>query len=140
MSQKIRDLMTKKLVTLQPEATLVDAARKMKENDIGSVLLTNSDGKLAGLLTDRDIVVRALAEGKDVRSTRVQDVVSSNPQTLAPDDGVDRAVTLMREKSVRRLPVVEAGRPVGVVSLGDLAQIRSPHSPLGQISSATPNR
>jgi len=140
MTQKIRDLMTKRLVTVKPESTLADAARKMKENDVGSVLLTSPDGRLTGLLTDRDIVVRGLASGKDARSTKVEEVVSTTPQTLSPEDDVDRAVRLMSEKSVRRLPVLEEGRLVGVVSLGDLARLRDPQSALGQISSAAPNR
>jgi CBS domain-containing protein len=93
------------------------------------------------VVTDRDLVVRALAEGADISSKSVQEVCSTETVTVSPDDDVDRAIQLMRERAIRRLPVVEEeDRPVGVVSLGDLAVERDPHSALGDISAAHPNQ
>jgi CBS domain-containing protein len=136
MARTVREVMTSDPVTLEAESTLVDAARAMQRHDIGDVLVTRN-GQLHGILTDRDIVVRAIAEDRP-SSSRVGDIVSADPMTVSPDDPVDRAIGLMRDNAIRRLPVVEGGRPVGIVSLGDLAEDRDPQSVLGQISSASP--
>jgi CBS domain-containing protein len=121
--------------------TVARAARVMREQDIGDVLVAY-DCDLFGVLTDRDIVVRALAEGRDPESTTVGSVCTPPPvATLSPDDTTDLAVELMRRYAVRRLPVVERGGcPVGMVSLGDLATTEDPHSALEDISKAVPNR
>ena len=110
----------------------------MRDEEVRGVLVIQ-DGKLCGLLTDRDIVVRAVAEGRDPSKTQVGEVASTDVATLAPDQDVGEAIRLMREKHVRRLPVVEGGRPVGIVSLGDLAVERDPDSVLADISAAPPN-
>jgi len=139
MPQQIREVMTKNPVTLPATASLIDAARKMKENDIGDVIVMKDPTHLCGIVTDRDIVVRAIADGKDPSRITLQEVCSSDVTTLAPTDPVDKAVQLMRDKAVRRLPVIENGKPVGIVSLGDLAQNRDPQSCLGEISASRPN-
>jgi CBS domain-containing protein len=134
----IRDVMTPHPWTVSPATPLVEAARIMRKNDIGDVLVTEG-GHLWGILTDRDIVVRALAEGLDPAATAVAEVCSREVTTVAPDDSVARAVTLMREKAIRRLPVVEEESVVGIVSIGDVAVARDRRSCLGDISAAPPN-
>jgi len=91
-------------------------------------------------VTDRDVVIRAIAEGKEPFSTALADICSKELSTVSTTDSIDYAVQLMRQKALRRLPVVENGHPVGMVSLGDLAQNRDPQSALGEISAARPNR
>jgi CBS domain-containing protein len=138
MAQHVRELMTKDPVTLPPSATLQDAARAMKDQDIGDVIVFEDD-RIGGIVTDRDIVIRAVAEGRDPSQATLQGVVSGDVVTVTPDDSVATAIRLMRDHAVRRLPVVEEGRPVGVVSIGDLAVERDPDSALADISAAEPD-
>jgi CBS domain-containing protein len=139
MAERIRDVMTPDPQTL-PESTLVRvAAETMRANDIGDVIVSDDDGRITGILTDRDIVVRVVAEGRDPRATRIGDIASRELTAVEPDDPVDRAVDLMRERAIRRLPVVDHGKPVGIVSIGDLALERDPDSALADISAAPPN-
>jgi CBS domain-containing protein len=135
--RKVRDIMTNNPVTLSKDTPVVEAARKMKQQDIGDIVVTDN-GSMCGIVTDRDIVIRAIADAKDPKSTRLGDICTKNLVTVAPDEDVDRAVELMRSHSIRRLPVLENGRPVGIVSLGDLAMERDPQSVLGQVSTAAP--
>jgi CBS domain-containing protein len=140
MAQQVREVMTRDPVAVPPQTPLVEVARRMRDENIGDVLVIEDD-HLRGVVTDRDLVVRGLAEGADISSKPVQEVCSTETVTVSPDDDVDRAIQLMRERAIRRLPVVEEGdRPVGVVSLGDLAVERDPHSALGDISAADPNQ
>ena len=134
----IRDVMTPEPVTVAATTTLEQAARHMRDAGIGNVIVLEGE-LITGILTDRDIVVRAVAEGRDPGQTRVGEVASRELTTITPDETVDAAVALMRERSIRRLPVVESGRPIGIVSLGDLAIERDPESCLGEISAAPPN-
>jgi CBS domain-containing protein len=139
VAQQVREIMTSRdLATVSPQASVVDVARLMREKDVGDVLVVDGD-RLSGIVTDRDLVVRVLAEGEQIGGKHAQDACSGEVVAVSPDDEVDTAVRLMREKSVRRLPVVEGGRPVGVVSLGDLAIERGPDSALGDISAAKSN-
>jgi CBS domain-containing protein len=94
---------------------------------------------VSGIVTDRDIVVRGVAEGRDADSTQVSDVCTSGVETIDPSASVDDALRLMREHDIRRLPVTKNGRPVGILSLGDLAVEREPESTLADISAATPD-
>ena len=138
MAQSIREIMTADPRTVEPSATLRDAARQMSQDDIGAVLVVEN-GTLAGILTDRDIVVRAIAEGRDPSSTTVGEVASRDVASLTPDQSVDDAIRLVREQNVRRIPVVQDGRPAGIVSIGDLAIERDSDSALADISSEPPN-
>ncbi|MFD8995835.1 CBS domain-containing protein [Streptomyces abikoensis] len=138
MGRKIRDIMTGVPVTVGPQMTVAEVARRMRDEDIGAVLVAE-EGRLRGLVTDRDLVVRVLAEG-GAQDRTVADACSEELVSVGPDDEVEDAVRLVREHAVRRLPVVEGDRPVGIVSLGDLAIERDPGSALGQISSAEPNQ
>jgi CBS domain-containing protein len=135
----VREAMTAEPICLTSNTTLIDAAAQMREYDIGDVLITEQD-RILGVLTDRDIVVRALADGKDPARTTAGEIASSHLVTVAPDDPVGRAVQLMRENAVRRLPVCQDGRPVGIVSIADLAVEQDPHSALADISAAPANR
>jgi CBS domain-containing protein len=138
MAQTVRDVMTQNVVTLPRTAPLRDAARRMKEADIGDVIVMN-DGGMCGVVTDRDIVVRAIAEGKDPDSAKLEEICSHEIVTVGPDDPVDRAVQLMRQRAIRRLPVVEGEKPIGIVSLGDLAIELDETSGLADISAADSN-
>ena len=139
MAERIGDVMTTNPQTLPESTTVREAAEAMRANDIGDVVVVDDNGKLSGILTDRDIVVRVVAEGRDPRTTRIGDIASRELTAVSPDDPVDRAVQLMRDKAIRRLPAVDKGKPVGIVSIGDLALDRDPGSALADISAAPPN-
>ncbi len=138
MAQSIRDVMTTHPVTLPATSSVVDAARVMRDSDIGNVIVME-DGQVCGIVTDRDITVRGVAEGRNISRLKLADICSRVLTTLSPMDSVEDAVRLMREKAIRRLPVIEGGKPVGLVSLGDLAMTQDPHSALGHISAAPAN-
>ncbi|MEI5097609.1 CBS domain-containing protein [Streptomyces sp. PmtG] len=135
MAEYVRQVMTPGVVTVGPDASLVEAAQLMRAQGIGDVLVA-SGGRVLGVLTDRDITLRAVADGADPLTVSAQAVCTPNPVVVAPDDDVAAAVGLMRDHAVRRLPVVEDGRPVGMVSLGDLAVERDPASALADIARA----
>ncbi|MEU6370667.1 CBS domain-containing protein [Streptomyces sp. NPDC046931] len=138
MAQHVRDVMTAEPVTVEPQTAVTRVAQIMRDQNIGAVLVTEGD-ELRGLCSDRDLVVRALAEGVDPGETTVARACSADLVTITPDEDIDQAVHLMREHHVRRIPVVEGGHPVGIISLGDLAIERDPGSALGDISAARPN-
>jgi CBS domain-containing protein len=123
---------------MAPGESVSAAAKAMKQHGIGTVLVL-TDGKLGGLLTDRDITVRVLAENRDPLTTRIGDICSSELAVLGPDDDVEQATRLVRERAVRRIPVLADGIPVGVVSIGDLALDEDATSALSGVSSAPPN-
>ena len=137
MPQTVNEVMTHDPVTCEATASLEDVARAMRDNDTGAIVVTDGE-KFAGLVTDRDIVVRAVAEGREP-GTPVRDAVSENVVSVEPDAPVERAIEIMREHAVRRVPVVQDGRPVGVVAIGDLAIERDEISALADISAASPN-
>ncbi|MCG8965356.1 MULTISPECIES: CBS domain-containing protein [Streptomyces] len=138
MAEYVRDVMTPGVVAVRPDSSLVEAAQLMRTQNIGDVVV--ADGQdVVGVLTDRDITVRAVADGIDPMAVSVRTVCTPDPLTVSPGDPVADAVTLMREHAVRRLPVVEDGLPVGMVSLGDLAEARDPDSALADISRAEPD-
>jgi CBS domain-containing protein len=138
MAQSIREVMTADPRTVEASATVTDAARAMRDGDIGDVIVVEN-GQVAGIITDRDIAVRVVAEGRDANATRVADAATTSPVTLTVDETVDDAIRLVREHDIRRLPVVQHGRPVGIVSLGDLAVERDTGSALADISSGPAN-
>ncbi|MEJ1201260.1 MULTISPECIES: CBS domain-containing protein [unclassified Streptomyces] len=138
MTQYVRDIMTGDPVTVEPQTSVTAVARIMRDQDLGAVLVTDGD-ELRGLVTDRDLVIRSVAEGGDPEQTTVVGACSDDVVTVRSDDELNHAVELMREHAVRRVPVVDDGRPVGIVSLGDLAMERDPESALGDISVARPN-
>lgn len=131
-------VMTQQPVVLGAQSLLTDAARAMRDSDIGDVIVVEG-GSICGIVTDRDIVVRVIASGKDPSTTRLDEICSKDVTTISADVRLDDAVRIMREKAIRRLPVVDSGKPVGVVSIGDLAVERDPTSALADISQAPPN-
>ena len=138
MAETVRDVMTENPTTVEASATLREAAQCMQREDIGNVLVVEN-GEVQGIVTDRDIVVRGIAKGEDPNDASVREVASTDLETLSPDDSVDDAVKRLEQGDVRRLPVVEDGKPVGIVSLGDLAEQKDRDSALADISSAQPN-
>ena len=138
MPQRIHDVMTPHPVTLPGTASVQEAARTMREQAIGDVIVIENQ-QVCGIVTDRDIVVRAVAEARDPAATTLADICSHALTTVSPEDSLEQAVHLMRAKAIRRLPVVEDGWAVGMVSLGDLTVAREPDSALGEISAAPPN-
>ena len=138
MTQAVRDVMTADIVRCESSATIRDVAKLMRDRDIGDVVITDN-GRLRGIVTDRDIVVRCIADGADPKSAKAADVCSSDLTTGRPDMTIDEAASLMRDHAIRRLPIVDNGDVVGIVSLGDLAVEREPRSALGEISAARPN-
>jgi CBS domain-containing protein len=138
MAQKVAEVMTPAPVALRPDQPLLEAAIQMRKHGIGDVLVADN-GQLKGLITDRDIVVRGIAAGKDPGSTSIADICSEDLITVTPKDNTSIAVQRMREAEVRRIPVVDDGNVVGVVSLGDMAIEHDDHSALADISAGRPN-
>jgi CBS domain-containing protein len=137
--QTVQDVMTTNVVYLPSETTLAEAARTMREQDIGDVVVADGPA-LTGLVTDRDIVVRAVAERFDPASTTIGEIVSRDLVTVRPDDSVQAAALLMRDNAIRRVLVCDDEKGlVGIVSIGDLAEQIDPESVLGGISKASPN-
>ncbi|MFN8040825.1 MAG: CBS domain-containing protein [Acidimicrobiales bacterium] len=135
----VSDMMTTEPCTLATGATLVEAARVMRDRDVGDVIVIDDDGRVQGLVTDRDIAVRAIADGRDPSATAVQEVCTSEPVTVGPDTEVGEVVRLMRDHAVRRIPVVaDGGQPLGLVSLGDLAREFDQTSAMADIAEQPP--
>ncbi|MBT2467983.1 CBS domain-containing protein [Streptomyces sp. ISL-66] len=139
MTRQVHEVMTGNPVTVEKLTSLAEAARVMRDAGIGDVLVVD-EGRLRGILTDRDLVIRAVAENRDPADTTVQAICSTELFTIKPDDHVEQAIDLMRRHALRRLPVqTEDGELVGVVTLGDLEVERDPGSTLAAISAAEPD-
>jgi CBS domain-containing protein len=139
--RKVTEAMTPVPETLGPEATLVDAATIMADGDIGDVLVVDpEDETLVGIVTDRDIIIRAVAAERDPRTTTVRSVLSGDLEMVSPTETMEEAKEHMRAANVRRLPVVERGRPIGIVSLADLSLATDTSSTLAEIAVARPDR
>lgn len=139
MPQRVSELMTTDPVAFTSQASLRDAAAAMRDRNIGDVVVTKPDGTVCGIVTDRDIVVRAIAEGNDPSTTTLDEICSHKLVAVGPDDPVAVAVKKMEQQAIRRLPVMENGTLVGIISIGDLAVERDRESALGEISAAAPN-
>ncbi|MEX2204431.1 MAG: CBS domain-containing protein [Actinomycetota bacterium] len=135
----VREVMSATPETVTPETTLADAAKVMQRADIGDVLIVDGTGQLRGIVTDRDIAIRAVAEGHDPNTTTVGEIMTPAVETISPSATVREAIETMRRHDIRRLPVVEGGNPVGIVSLGDLAMSPGSQSVLADLSTAPPN-
>ncbi|MHB8125476.1 MAG: CBS domain-containing protein [Desulfitobacteriaceae bacterium] len=116
----VRDIMSVKVAWVAPNTPLVDVAKLMQREDIGSVPVCEQD-RLLGIITDRDMVVRAIASGKNSNSLNVSDIMSTKVVTVSPDTDVHEASHIMAREQIRRLPVMENGKLVGIIALGDLA-------------------
>ena len=138
MAQSIREVMTENPELVAGDTTVADAAKLMRDKDFGGVLCGDGD-EVSGFLTDRDIALRVVAEGKDPTSTTVSEVATTDLHTLSPDDSVEDAIELVRQHDIRRVPVVEGAKPVGIVSIGDLAIERDEDSALADLSASSEN-
>ncbi|MFD4245389.1 CBS domain-containing protein [Streptomyces sp. NPDC058525] len=139
MTRRVHEVMTEKPVTVEKLTSLAEAARVMRDASIGDVLVVD-EGRLRGIVTDRDLVIRGMADNRDPADTTVYAICTTEPVTVAPDDGVDQAMDLMRRHALRRLPVqTRDGELVGVVTLGDLTVERDPGSALAAIAAAEPD-
>ncbi len=121
---RVRDLMSKSVVTIAPEESAALAARLLSRHELGALPVCAADGTLAGIVTDRDIVTRCVAAGEEPGRVPVRDIMSPAPSVITPGTPVSAAARLMAQRQVRRLPVVEQGQVVGMLSLGDLARSR----------------
>lgn len=134
----VGEFMTTRLVTMDGTDTLVAAAQEMRDSAIGDVIVTSGD-EVIGMVTDRDITVRGVAEGMDANTTTLSQILSQDVITVTQYDDAVAAADLMRTYGVRRLPVIDDGKLIGLVSIGDLAVEREPQSVLADISADEPN-
>jgi CBS domain-containing protein len=131
--------MTKQVHTVRTDASVRAVACIMRDQQIGDVLVCDEDGSLCGIVTDRDIVVRAVSAGLSLDRTKVGEICSQQLVYVDPDASVEEIVRIMREHAIRRVPVVHGDKPIGIVSIGDLARLNDPNSALADISAAAPN-
>jgi CBS domain-containing protein len=140
MAESIQEVMTPHPFLADVKTSVAEAARVMKDADVGSLIVLGGEA-VRGMVTDRDIVIRVVAEGRDAGATALGEICSQEPIMVSLRDTVEAAVEMMQTHAVRRLPVVdEDGRAVGIVSLGDLAVELDRGSALGDISAAPPKR
>lgn len=118
---KVREVMTGPVIRIHPEETVCVAARTLTNHNIGILPVCGSDGRLCGLVTDRDLVTRCVASGRDPGRTQVREVMTGRVISVQPDTDAGAAAHLMGREQIRRLPVTENGRLCGMISLGDLA-------------------
>ena len=138
MSQLVQDIMTNDPLTIDVGEPVTAAAEMMRDADVGALVVTDTSG-VRGVLTDRDVTVRVVATGGDPATTAVGDIVAQDLVAVSPQDDVDTATELMRTNALRRLPVLDGERLVGIVSLGDLAITQDRTSALADISAEPPN-
>ncbi|MDT0328363.1 CBS domain-containing protein [Nocardiopsis lambiniae] len=138
-TNSISDVMTAPVRTVAPATSLREVAEIMRDSDLGDVLVAEED-RLVGIVTDRDVIVRCVAQGGDPADHTAGEICSSEMVTVTPRSDIREAVNTMRQGAVRRLPVVDGGRLVGVVTMGDLARVVDGGSALADVSSASPNR
>jgi len=139
---KVSELMTKQPTTVEPDATLGEVATLMKQEDCGSIPVVQA-GRLVGIVTDRDIVIRGIAAGVDPKTQRVSKVMSSDPVTVGPDEDIADAEKKMADRQIRRLPVVEGGKLVGIIVTAQIARAgneRKVGETLKEISEPTSGR
>jgi CBS domain-containing protein len=121
MSKTAREIMTGRPECVGESETIVEAAKKMKSLDVGALPICGEDNRLKGMITDRDVVVKVLADEKDPSSTKAAELAQGKPVTIGADDSAEEALRTMAEHKVRRLPVIDGHELVGVISQGDLA-------------------
>jgi len=135
---QVKDIMTTNIATLTPENTIMDAAREMQKHNIGCMPVCQPEGKIVGIITDRDIVVRCIASNGNPKSTLVKDVMTKNVITAKPDMDADDALETMATNKIRRLPVIQNDTLIGMIAIGDFATRKVFHSEasqaLGEIS------
>lgn len=135
---QLRDVMVPDPLSVDVATPVVDAAKIMRDNDIGDVIVTDGDA-VFGILTDRDVAVRGVASGDPLDRVTAGDLCTVGVLSLDADAPIEEAAETMREEAIRRMPVVDRGHLVGIVTLGDLSIARNPDSVLSDISAAPPN-
>lgn len=130
-----RDIMTGGVECADASDTLVQAAKKLRDLGVGALPICGEDGKLAGMLTDRDIVVRCIAEDRDPNTTTAGDLAEGKPVTIGADDSIEETLRTMSQHAVRRLPVIDGHDLVGIVSQADVAK-NVPEESVGQLVEA----
>lgn len=138
MATSVREVMTADPVVLETTATVSEAARCMRDEGIGDVLVTDG-ATLRGIVTDRDLTTRVLAADRDASSVTLGDVVTTGIEAVEPDADVSEVIERMRRAAVRRVPVVENNAPVGILSIGDLAVQFDDDSVLADLSASPPD-
>lgn len=118
---KVKELMTRDVTTADINSTISEVAQSMKNLDVGSIPVCDNNKNVVGIVTDRDIVLRSVAEGSDISSTKAQEVMSTQIVSVSPETDIHEAANIMAQRQIRRLPVVEKGRLVGIVAIGDFA-------------------
>lgn len=139
MPQSVAEVMTRDPSTVNETALVTDAARVMRDRDIGDVIVMRGDGSVCGIVTDRDLALRVVAEGLDPDSVKVEDICDHRVISIGSSEPAIKAIKLMRDSAIRRLPVIDGDELVGILTLGDLAIDRDPDSALADISEAPPN-
>jgi len=139
----VRDIMTPNATYCSADTTAADAARKMADHDVGAIPVCDTDGRLCGVVTDRDLAVKIVAAGEDADTVRLSELVDGNDVvTIGADDSVEEAIRTMKDHAVRRLPVIDGNALVGMLSQADIARAM-PNTTIGDlvdaISSAPPN-
>jgi CBS domain-containing protein len=122
MSKKAREVMTEGCECIGENDTIADAAKKLAELNVGSMPICGEDDRLKGMVTDRDIAIKVVAEGKDPASTTAGDIAQGKPVTIGADDSIEEALDVMSENKVRRLPVIDGHDLVGIISQADIAK------------------
>jgi len=122
MAKSARDIMTGDAECVQETDSILDAAKALADRDVGAMPICGEDNRLKGMLTDRDIVVKVLAQGKDPSSTKVSELAEGKPVTIGADDSIDEALKTMSDHKVRRLPVIDGHDLIGIISQADIAR------------------
>jgi CBS domain-containing protein len=122
MGKTARDIMSQDADCVQASQSILDAAKQLADRDVGAMPICGDDDRLKGMLTDRDIVVKVLAQGKDPSSTKVSELAEGKPVTIGADDSIEEALRTMSEHKVRRLPVIDGHDLVGIISQADIAR------------------
>ena len=122
MGKSARDIMTQDAECVQESQSILDAAKELADRDVGAMPICGDDDRLKGIITDRDIVVKVLAQGKDPSSTKVSELAEGKPVTIGADDSIEEALRTMSEHKVRRLPVIDGHELIGIISQADIAR------------------
>ena len=130
-----REVMTGDASCVGTEDTLADAARRMRDLDVGALPICGDDNRLKGMITDRDIVVKCVADGRDPNQTKVSELAEGKPVTIGADDSVEEALSTMKDHGVRRLPVIDGHELIGILSQADVAK-HLPEERLGDLVEA----
>jgi CBS domain-containing protein len=134
----VREVMTRDPITMDVDTVVSAVARQMRDASISDVIVTDGD-RVRGIVTERDVVVRAVAEDADPRAITAAEVLTADLVTVAPDDDIKAAEGLMRVHAIKHLPVLDAGRLVGILALGDLAVEEQPDSLFAELAVEDPN-